>query len=300
MKNFIEGIVPPMLTPFDRNGRIDEDELRKFTDFLIERGVHGLFPCGTIGEFSNLSTEEIREVERIVVDETEGRVPVLAGAGASGTEVTLERITNAEEVGADGIICVTPFYLNCDQEGIIEHFDKVSNRTDLPVLIYHIPQCTGQDLDVETVSVLEKKHENIVGIKDSSGDLNNVGEIIRETTDDFLYLQGWPRLFLPSLVLGADGCVPGNANIKPKFVLDLYEAFKNGNMEEAKNIQLNQVDVLSNACSIGPFPSGFKNAASLVGHDPGPTRSPIRSLTDEEVDRQVQILESLGLLDSVR
>ncbi len=291
------GIIPPLLTPFNENEEVDEDKLRKLVNFLIDGGVHGLFPCGSIGEFSNLTTEEMRNVQKITVDEADGRVPVLAGTGASGTKEAVRRTINAEEIGADGVINVTPFYLESDQVGIREHFSRVAESTSLPILLYHIPQCTGQHLSSETISSLYEEYENIVGLKDSSGDLGRVGKIIRNVGNDFQFFQGRPKLLLPSLILGAAGGVPGTANIKPEFSVKLFEEYEKGNIDQAKCLQLNREDILSEACSIGPFPANYKSAAKLTGFDLGPARSPIRSMNKKETKEQKKALKNLELLD---
>lgn len=295
--NLFEGIIPPMLTPFDDGEAIGENRLRNLVNFLIEGEVNALYPCGSMGEFSNMSTEEIIKVEEIVTDEANKKVPILAGTGASGTKEAVERTRLAEEIGVDGIINVTPYYLESDQIGIEEHYSRIAESTSLPVMIYHIPQHTGQALEIETIVSLDEKYENIVGIKDSSGDLMKVGEVIRKTKEDFMFFQGQPKLLLPTLLLGGDGGVLGTANVHPEFSMKVFEEYRKGNLEQAKKIQLRKVNPLAEACSIGPFPASYKRAARATGLDLGSARCPIRSMNEKEIKKQEELLRELELID---
>ncbi|KXA92145.1 hypothetical protein AKJ64_03915 [candidate division MSBL1 archaeon SCGC-AAA259E17] len=285
-----------MLTPFDEDEEIDEEKLRDLVNLLIDGGVHALYPCGSIGEFSNMTAEEMKRVDGIVIDEADGEVPVLPGTGASGTKEAIKRTKQAEEIGADAVINVTPYYLDTPQEGLLEHFGRIAESADLPVLLYHIPQCTGQEFSPDTVAKLDKKYDNIVGLKDSSGDFSRIGKILRKTSDDFMFFQGQPDLLLPTLFMGGDGGVAGTANIHPESCVSVYEKFQDGDIEEAREIQLKTIDPLTEACSIGPFPANYKNASKLAGLDLGPARCPIRSLTEKEKQKQSRALKDLDLM----
>ncbi|MFB6114564.1 MAG: dihydrodipicolinate synthase family protein [Halodesulfurarchaeum sp.] len=293
----IEGIIPPMLTPFDEEGAIAEDRLRDHVDFLVDSGVHGLFPGASVGELTNMNTDELETVTEITVDQAEGECPVYAGVGASGTKEAVERTRRASEAGVDGVVAVTPFYLETDQEGLRTHFSRIAAVADVPVILYHIPGFTGQPLAVDTVVSIAESEENVVGIKDSSGELMWGARILRNSPDTFDYLQGHGPLFLPSLSLGASGVMPATANIAPEFVLDVYESFENGDLERAREIQLERVLPLQQTAMVGTFPAGFKAAARMTGHDLGFVRSPAHGLTDSERESIRSGLESLGLLE---
>ncbi|MFC7173248.1 dihydrodipicolinate synthase family protein [Haloplanus litoreus] len=211
----VRGIVPPLLTPFDEDGSIAEQRLRDHVDFLIDAGVHGLFPGASIGELSNLNTDELERVTTLVVEQAAGEVPVYAGVGASGTLEAVERTKRADAAGADVLIAITPYFLETDQAGLYDHYTRIADATDLPILLYHLPSMTGQTLDVDTVSELATDVDTVVGLKDSSGDLTWGSRVVANTPDDFAYLQGLGSLLLPSLVLGADGGVTGTANVAP-------------------------------------------------------------------------------------
>lgn len=295
MAKLFKGIIPPMLTPFDKNGEIWEDQLRKLVNYLLESGVHGLYPCGSIGEFYSLSTEEIKRVEEIVIEEADGKVPVLVGTGASGTKQAVERTRNAEDIGADGAFIVPPYYINTDQKGIKKHFDKIAESTDLPILYYHIPQSTHQNLSVDTIKRLDEEHENFVGIKDSSWDLKNIAPIVKETSNKFMFFQGIDSLLLPSLVMGCDGGVTGTANIEPSYVLEAYKKYREGDIIGAREVQMNKINPLMKACFLGHFPEGFKEASRKTSLDLGYSQPPAYPLSDAAKKRQEEQLEKLGL-----
>jgi len=296
----VRGIVPPLLTPFDEDGRIAERQLRDHVDFLIDAGVHGLFPGASIGELSNLNTDELERLTAIVVDQAAGDVPVYAGVGASGTLEAVERAERAAAAGADRLISITPYFLETDQSGLYDHYARLADATDLPLLLYHLPSMTGQTLAVDTVSDLATDLDTVVGLKDSSGDLTWGSRIMANTPDDFAYLQGLGSLLLPSLVLGADGGVTGTANVAPELLVDVYDAYRVGELDRARAVQVEAVTPLANVLMGGTFPAGFKAAARLAGRDLGVPRPPIRELSESERESLRDTMDSLDLLASER
>lgn len=292
----VKGIIPPMLTPFEENGDISEDRLRTHVDFLIDGGVHGLFPGASVGELTNMNTEELDRVNGIVVDQATDECPVYAGVGASGTRETVERARRAEAAGADGVVVVTPFYLETDQEGLKNHYSRVADAVDLPVILYHIPAFTGQPMEVGTVASLAEREENVVGLKDSSGDVMWGARVIEATPEDFAYLTGHGPLLLSSLVLGAEGAMPATANITPEALVEVYNSFTESDLDRARKVQQERVLPLQQTVDTGTFPAGFKAAAKLSGLDLGVTRSPAHDLSDEELESVREGLKSLGLL----
>jgi len=294
----IRGIIPPLLTPFAEDGSIADERLREHVDFLIEAGVHGLFPGASIGELSNLNTDELERVTEAVVDRADGAVPVYAGVGASGTLEAVERARRADAAGADGLVAITPFFLETDQAGMRDHYARVADATDLPVILYHLPDMTGQTLAVDTVAELATTLDNVVGLKDSSGDLTWGSRVIGATPDEFAYLQGLGSLLLPSLVLGADGGVTGTANVAPDPLLDVYDAYRAGELDRARTTQLETVTPLADALMGGTFPAGFKEAARLAGRDLGVPRPPIRGFSESERESLRAVMADLDLLAS--
>jgi len=296
----VRGIVPPLLTPFAEDGSIAEQRLRDHVDFLIDAGVHGLFPGASIGELSNLNTEELERVTCTVVDQAAGDVPVYAGVGASGTLEAVERARRADAAGADVLIAITPYFLETDQDGLYDHYARIADTTDLPLLLYHLPSMTGQTLDVDTVVDLATDLDAVVGLKDSSGDLTWGSRVVANTPDDFAYLQGLGSLLLPSLVLGADGGVTGTANVAPDPLLDVYDAYRAGELDRARTVQVETVTPLANALMGGTFPAGFKEGARLAGRDLGVTRPPVQDFSETERASLRDTMDSLGLLASDR
>jgi len=296
----VRGIVPPLLTPFDEDGGIAERQLRDHVDFLVDAGVHGLFPGASIGELSNLNTDELERVTTIVVDQAAGDVPVYAGVGASGTLEAVERAERAAAAGADRLISITPYFLETDQSGLYDHYARLADATDLPLLLYHLPSMTGQTLAVDTVSDLATDLDTVVGLKDSSGDLTWGSRIMANTPDDFAYLQGLGSLLLPSLVLGADGGVTGTANVAPELLVDVYDTYRAGELDRARAVQVEAVTPLANVLMGGTFPAGFKEAARLAGRDLGVPRPPIRKLSESERESLRDTMDSLDLLASER
>ena len=294
----IEGIVPPLLTPFAEDGSIADDRLRDHVDFLIEAGVHGLFPGASIGELSNLNTDELEQVTATVVDRADGEVPVYAGVGASGTLEAVERAERAAAAGADRLIAITPYFLETDQSGLYDHYARIADATDLPLLLYHLPEMTGQTLAVDTVGDLAEDFDTVVGLKDSSGDLTWGSRIMENTPADFAYLQGLGSLLLPSLVLGADGGVTGTANVAPEPLLDVYEAYRDGDLDRARTTQVEVVTPLADALMGGTFPAAFKQGARLAGRDLGVPRPPIQRLSESERASLREVMAELDLLAS--
>jgi dihydrodipicolinate synthase/N-acetylneuraminate lyase len=292
----VRGIVPPLLTPFDEDGGIAERQLRAHVDFLIDAGVHGLFPGASIGELSNLNTDELERVTTVVVDQAAGDVPVYAGVGASGTLEAVERAERAAAAGADRLISVTPYFLETDQSGLYDHYARLADATDLPLLLYHLPSMTGQTLEVDTVADVATTLDTVVGLKDSSGDLTWGSRVMANTPDDFAYLQGLGSLLLPSLVLGADGGVTGTANVAPDPLLTVYDAYRAGELDRARAVQMETVTPLANALMGGTFPAGFKTGARLAGRDLGVTRPPARGYSETERASLRDTMDSLGLL----
>ncbi|WP_435197402.1 dihydrodipicolinate synthase family protein [Natronomonas sp. EA1] len=235
----LSGVYVPMATPTTgRRGEIDERALRDYTRLLVDAGVDGLFPCGSIGEFSSLTAAERARTIETVVDAS-GDVPVLAGCGDTSAGAVLEHIDAADAAGADAAVVVTPYYLQTTDGGVAEFYANIADTSSLPVVLYHIPALTNQRLSVETVVELAT-HENIIGLKDTSGDMNFVYEVTRETPEGFGVLQGSTELALASLDAGCDGLVAGPANVFPRAVVELVEAYRSGDRGRATEL-MNEV-----------------------------------------------------------
>lgn len=285
-----------MMTPFKADGELNVERLEEFTEYLIDGGVHGLFPSSSIGEASSMSAEERKRVIDVVRETVPGEVPVIPGTGSSDLTTALELTGYAEETGCDGVVVVTPYYLKPDQEGLYDYFGRIADSTELPIFMYQIPMATGVEIYPDTAASLSGRYDNIVGMKDSSGNLSRLMETRRKTGDDFLIFQGLDTLLLPSLQVGCAGGMVGTTNAIPGPAVRVFNLFREGLMEEAMEQQIGVLGPLFEACmSAGVFPAGFKETARILGLDIGPTRNPIRGLTLSERETLIDSLMALDL-----
>ncbi len=288
------GIIPAMVTPFDSQGEVSEDSLRKLVDYLMEGGVHGLFPVGSQGEFYALEKEEKKKIMEIVLDQVKGKVPVYAGTGAITTKETITLTKMAQDIGVDAASIITPFFISPTQDELYEHYLAIAKSTSLPILLYNNPGRSGVNLSADLVVRLSKV-DNIVGIKDSSGDMTLTAEYIRRTSDGFSVLAGRDTLIYGTLSYGGKGAIAATANVAPKLVVEIYEAYTRGDIERAKKAQANLAP-LRLAFSIGSFPVVIKDALELMGIKAGTTRAPIKSLNKDKQEMLRNTLQQMGLL----
>lgn len=289
----IHGIIPAMVTPFDANEGVNEAALRQLVNHLIDGGVHGLFPTGSQGEFFALTPEERARVWEIVVDETAGRVPVYAGTGAITTREVIALNKLAEQAGVSAVSVITPYFINPSQEELYRHYVAIADATMLPVILYSNPGRTGGLTLSATLVARLAQHPNIVGIKDSSGDLSNTMEFISQTGDDFVTLMGRDTLIYAALLHGAKGSITATANVAPALVVDIYEAFVAGDLDRALAAQ-NRLAPLRHAFGFGTFPVVVKEALRLIGIDAGPARSPVGTMSPEQMEKLKRVVAGLG------
>jgi 4-hydroxy-tetrahydrodipicolinate synthase len=290
----IKGIIPAMVTPLDDQEELDEAALRRLVNYLIERGVHGLFPVGSQGEFYAFSSEEKQRVWEIVVEEASGRVPVYAGTGAITTRQVIELNKVAEKAGVNAVSVLTPFFIHPTEAELYDHYAAIAEATSLPVLLYNNPGRTGVKLSASFVARLGE-HPNIAGIKDSSGDLTLTIEMVRQTDDDFTVLMGRDSLIFAGLQHGIKGAIAATANVAPALVVEIYEAFQEGDLARALAAQ-EKLLPLRTAFGLGTFPVVVKDAMNMIGVPAGPARRPLRSLTGEARDKLRYVLEQVGAL----
>jgi len=230
-----KGVIPAVVTPMNKDESINESAFRKLLNYLVENGVHGVFIIGSQGEFYALTKEEKIRLMEIAVEEVNGRVPVYAGTGAIATREVIELNDAAEKIGVDAVSIITPYYISPTQEELYEHYAKIAKATKLPVLLYNNPGRTGGvKLEPRTVEKLAEI-DNIVGIKDSSGDLTNTSDYIRRTKNkNFHVLAGRDTLILATLLYGGAGSIAATANVAPRLVASIYDYFVQGDLENAK------------------------------------------------------------------
>jgi 4-hydroxy-tetrahydrodipicolinate synthase len=290
----IHGIIPPVATPMQANEDLDLPRLRWFLDHLIAAGVHGVFVLGTNSEFYALDEGEKQAVIATAVEHVRRRVPVYAGTGAETTREAVRLTRMAEREGADGVSVITPYFVSPSQQEIFDHYRRIAESTALPVLLYNNPAtCGGVKIDVETVARLAQL-PNVLGIKDSSGDMQNTLEYIRVVPDRFAVMQGRDTLIYPALLFGARGAVPATANVAPGLCVEIFEAFQRGDHAAAKAAQL-RLNPVRLSLNIGTAPGGVKAALALLGLSIGPSRSPIAPLSPEKQHKMRAALEQAGL-----
>lgn len=291
----LSGIIVPMLTPFREDESIDSQALRRLCDHLIASGVDGLFPAGSTGEGYTLERAEWRDVIRIVVDQAGGRIPIFAGIARSSSRAAIELAREAETLGADAVVLLTPYYVSPTQQELCTHFHTVAEATRLPLLPYNNPNRTSVTLTADTVACLAQT-ENIVGIKDSSGNLVLTNEFISSCGPRFAVFQGQDSLIAASLAAGAAGAVAATANVAPSLVVGLYRSFLAGDLTACNEAQ-RRVAILRKALQLGTFPVVFKEAMAMIGLPVGPARRPAAPLDEDRRGELWQILESIGLVE---
>jgi 4-hydroxy-tetrahydrodipicolinate synthase len=270
----LRGIITAMVTPFDENQEINSDATKKLINKLISAGVNGIFILGTNGEFHLLTDDEKVEFAKIVIHEVNKRVPVYVGTGGNSTREVIALSKKMEELGADALSVITPYFLVPTQEEVIMHYKAVADSVQIPIILYNIPKNTGMNLEVSTVAELAKVR-NIVGIKDSSGKIENIKSYIEATKgQDFCVLSGSDSLILKSLELGATGAIAATSNLITELDVSIYQNFLMGNMEAAEKAQ-NDINLLRNILKLGTVPSILKKSVELSGIPVGPARLPI-------------------------
>ncbi len=285
-----EGVFPALITPFQKNANkdLDLDGLRSNISFLLNAGVHGIVPCGSTGESATLSFAEHEKVIEVSIDETAGMVPVLAGTGSNNTAEAIRFSKAAKDAGADGILAISPYYNKPNRAGLIKHYSALADL-DIPVVMYNVPGRTGQNLAPDLVAELAG-NPNIVGIKEASGDVNQISQILELTVDeDFSVISGDDGLTLPLLSIGCVGIISVVANILPRPMIAMYEAQKNGDFETARRIHY-EIAPLCRAMFIESNPIPVKKALDIKGFAAGPLRLPLDEASDETTEKLRSVL----------
>jgi 4-hydroxy-tetrahydrodipicolinate synthase len=291
----VKGIIAPVVTPFDRRDEVNERVYRELIDFLLDSGIHGIFAAGSQGEFWALSNEEKRKLFEITVDEVNGRVPVYAGTGAESTKEVVELTRMARDVGADAVSIITPYFVKPDNEGLFEHYRIVASSVDIPVVVYINPARTGGvTLGADYLAKLGQECSNVVGIKDSSGDLSVTLEYITRCGKKISVLAGRDSIIFQTLVSGGRGAVSACANVIPKLLVSLYDCAQKKDYEVGLELQ-KKVSRLRLAFDLGVFPEVIKDAANAIGFDVGHCRMPVTPLKPENRNELVDILRDLGV-----
>jgi len=289
-----EGVLPAIITPFFRDSSmsLDLEGLESNIESLLQRGVHGIVPCGSTGESATLTFEEHETVIARTVEVVDGRVPVLAGTGSNSTAEAMRLTRSAKDAGADGALIISPYYNKPNRSGLIKHFTKLADL-DLPIVIYNVPGRTAQNLQPDLVAELAE-HPNIVGIKEASGDITQVSRIIEETQDeDFSVLSGDDAMTLPILAIGGTGVISVAANVVPGLMVEMYESFSAGDLAQAQDLHY-ILSPLMRAMFIDTNPIPVKKAVELLGMAAGPVRLPLDELDAARTELLKGVLANYG------
>lgn len=289
-----QGIVPPAITVFNSGGEIDREKTKSFVLHLIDEGVHGIFIAGSTGEYSLMSMEQRKEIINIGVEAAKGKVPMFAGTGHNSTRIAVELSEYAENAGADVVIVSLPHYPKPTQEGLYQHYKTVAEAVNIPVFIYNWPGQYGYDIAPETVERLAKDGY-IKGIKDSTENIDHTAEIVRLTRGEITIFEGFETKILPALCLGADGAIVTIANIIPAEVVEIYDLFRRGKLEEAKEKQLSifgLANILSTRCDM----QLLKESIKMLGQDVGDALMPTSKVSPDIREKIREELRELGKL----
>ena len=287
-----EGSFVAIVTPF-KNGKVDAKALKGLIEFHIENDTNGIVPCGTTGESATLNHEEHEEVIRITVETCEGKIPVLAGTGSNSTQEAIDLTGSAQNLGADGALLITPYYNKPTQEGLYQHFELVAKETKLPIVLYNVPSRTSINMQPATVARLSKI-ENIVGIKEASGNLVQVSEIIQSCGPDFEVISGEDALTWPILALGGKGVISVTANLVPEKFSRLCSTALAGDMETARSVHY-ELMKLNDIMFIETNPIPVKAALAIMGRIDNEFRAPLCPPSKGNLATLQSVLEEYSL-----
>lgn len=294
-----EGMMPAMVTPFDEGGSPDLAATEAIVERFVEAGVSGISALGSTGEFSHLTFEERKDFAEALVGIVGGRVPLVIGVGASGTREARELARHAGEMGADGVLCVSPFYWKVGEEALFRHFAVVAGAASVPVLIYNFPMLAGLDLPAALVARVARECPNVVGIKDTVTEYMGTVRILRETKAaraDFTVLVGFEDQILPSILAGGDGAISGLSNVAPELFVGLVESARSGDLETAAGLHRRVLALMRLYALSDPGMGAIKLAMSLLGVPLSPTvRGPALPAPPESREEISAALEEAGL-----
>lgn len=289
-----KGSIVAVVTPF-KGGRVDENKLRELIEFQIKNGSSGIVPCGTTGESATLSFEEHDRVIEITIAQVKKKVPVIAGTGSNSTEEAIMLTVHAQKAGADASLQVSPYYNRPTQKGLYEHFKAIADSVEIPIILYNIASRTGVNIEPETIARLASDCKNIVGVKEASGNLDQMSRIKALCGEKFDLISGDDSLTLPVLGIGGTGIISVVANIIPKDVADLVSAFEKGNLKKAQELHYKMLPLIK-AVFIETNPIPVKTAMGLMGLCEPDLRLPMCVMLPENLEKLKIALKNYRLL----
>jgi 4-hydroxy-tetrahydrodipicolinate synthase len=290
----MHGIFTPNLVPLDRDGDINEAELRRYVDWLIDHGVHGLYPNGSTGEFTRFTAEERRRIIQIVCDQARGRVPVLAGAAEANVRETIAACEAYHEYGARAVAIVSPFYYKLSPESVYAYFCEIALASPIDVTLYNIP-LFASPIDVPTIRRLAE-FPRVVGIKDSSGDIAfmlRMMSAVQPIRPDFVFLTGWEAALVPMLLMGCHGGTNATSGVVPEVTRKMYDLVQERRIDEARTLQLRLLELFDAMLYSADFPEGFRAAVELRGFDFGRGRQPLSETQQIDRDALQRVLQCI-------
>ncbi len=297
MAERLQGIFTPNLVPMTEAGEINEAELRRYIDWLIEKGVHGLYPNGSTGEFTRFTVDERKRITEIIADQTAGRVPILAGAAEANARETIKACEYYYDLGVRAVAIVAPFYYKLSPASVYAYFREIGRNTPIDVTLYNIPMFASP-IDVPTVQRLSEECEKIIAIKDSSGDLPHMIRMIqavKPNRPEFSFLTGWDAALMPMLLIGCDGGTNATSGVVPELTRKLYELTISHNIQKAKELQYDLLKLFDVMLYSAEFPEGFRESVQLRGFSMGRGRQPLseEQKTDlQTLSRELQCMLS--------
>ena len=284
-----------IITPFNEDGSVNYEEFGRIIDDQISGGSDAIIVCGTTGESSTMDHDEHIEVIKYCVEKVAGRVPVIAGSGSNCTREAINISKRAEEVGANGLLCVTPYYNKCTQEGLYQYYKAISDAVNIPIIMYNIPGRTGTTIQPETAVRIAKEVKNVVAIKEASGNISAVAKLAALADGCIDIYSGNDDQVLPRLSLGGKGVISVWSHVAPKKVHDMVYAYLNGDTATATKLQLEAIDVIGALfCEVNPIP--VKAAMNMLGYKAGPVRAPLTELSDAHKELLEKALKDYGVL----
>lgn len=294
--SIFKGAGVAIVTPFHEDGSVNYEAFEKQIERQIEGGTDAIIVCGTTGEASTLSHEEHLDVIRYCVEKVNKRIPVIAGTGSNCTETAVYLSQEAEKIGADGLLIVTPYYNKCTQKGLLEHFKIIAESVSLPIILYNIPGRTGGVLIApETICTLCREVKNIIGVKDATGNISGVARLMHMAAGDVDVYSGNDDQIVPILSLGGKGVISVLSNIAPKQTHDICQMYFDGNVEGSRDLQLKAIPVIDGLfCEVNPIP--VKKAMNFMGLEAGPLRRPLTEMEDAHAAGLKKAMEDFGIL----
>lgn len=283
-----------IITPFHEDGSINYDQLKKLVDYHCENGTDSIVICGTTGESATMTEEEHLECIKRTIDFTAGRIPVIAGTGSNCTATAVELSREAAKAGADGLLVVTPYYNKATQKGLIEHYKAIAREADAPIIMYSVASRTGCNIEPATVAALVKEVDNIVGVKEASGNISQVAKIMQLTQGDIDLYSGNDDQIVPILALGGKGVISVLSNVAPRETHEICAKFFAGDIEGSRELQLKAIPLINALFSeVNPIP--VKKAVSLMGMEVGGLRMPLTEMEEANAQKLAQAMRAFGI-----